>query len=77
MPRRQVLPSYARCVLTIPIGTTFFYLPEGDRGAIAQQWNSLRLEIVKTAVEHHLLTAFRSYFQAKLLADAKECAIRQ
>ncbi|GLC44284.1 hypothetical protein PLESTB_000760900 [Pleodorina starrii] len=48
-----------------------------DRGAIAQQWNTLRQEIVKSALEQHLLPAFRTHFQAKLLADARECSLRQ
>ncbi|EFJ40270.1 hypothetical protein VOLCADRAFT_120010 [Volvox carteri f. nagariensis] len=48
-----------------------------DRAAVAQQWNTLRLEIVKSALEQHLLPAFRTHFQAKLLADARESALRQ
>ncbi|GFR40315.1 hypothetical protein Agub_g851, partial [Astrephomene gubernaculifera] len=48
-----------------------------DRGAVAQQWNALRREIINTALEEHLLPAFRTHFTAKLLAEAREHALRQ
>ncbi|GLI70134.1 hypothetical protein VaNZ11_014942 [Volvox africanus] len=48
-----------------------------DLSAIAQQWNTLRHEIVKSVLEGHLVPAFRTHFQGKLLAEARECALRQ
>ena len=50
--------------------------PAGDRGAVAQQWNGLRRDVVKAALEEQLLPAFRAHFHAKLLAEAREHALR-
>eukprot|EP00198_Chlamydomonas_reinhardtii_P008324 XP_001697661.1 glycine rich protein [Chlamydomonas reinhardtii] len=47
-----------------------------DRGAVAQQWNGLRRDVVKAALEEQLLPAFRAHFHAKLLAEAREHALR-
>ncbi|KAG2438290.1 hypothetical protein HYH02_010988 [Chlamydomonas schloesseri] len=47
-----------------------------DRGALAQAWNTLRRDVVKSALEEQLLPAFKAHFSAKLLAEAKEHALR-
>ncbi|KAG2429563.1 hypothetical protein HXX76_010798 [Chlamydomonas incerta] len=47
-----------------------------DRGALAQSWNGLRRDVVKAALEESLLPAFKAHFHAKLLAEAREHALR-
>ncbi|KAG2488784.1 hypothetical protein HYH03_012781 [Edaphochlamys debaryana] len=48
-----------------------------DKGAVASKWNELRRQIITAALKEHWVPAFKGHFQAKLLADAKEHALRQ
>ncbi|KXZ49657.1 hypothetical protein GPECTOR_20g514 [Gonium pectorale] len=50
--------------------------PVGDRGQVAQQWNTLCREVIRAALEDTLLPAFRNACHQKLLAEAREVARR-
>ncbi len=49
----------------------------GERSQVAQQWNQLRREIVTTALTQQLLPAFTQHYRAKLLAEARDAAVRE
>lgn len=49
----------------------------GERSQVAQQWNQLRREIVTTALTQQLLPAVTQHYRAKLLAEARDAAVRQ
>ena len=67
---------YACCMLRL--GRAILPLCHAaDRAQVAQQWNEVRKEIIRSAVKDQLVPAFRAHFQSKLLQDAREAAARK
>jgi hypothetical protein len=73
LTRYSLLPCMLRPMLPGMLPACY----AADRGQVAQQWNEVRREIIRSAVKDQLVPAFRAHFQAKLLQDAREAAARK